>query len=312
MDLEFNSGMYSKASLEEVLQIGAVRVERLGGPIVGAFNAFIKPRVQKRLSPGARVLPELADSLESGVPFEEAYQAFLEFCAEETVFAEWGRDDFKILGRNAVHFGLTPLLPERYIDVQSAFMRTVGAENSPQLTLAAEYCGIPDSFVFHNALNDAMYTALVGGFAAREVLPEYTYALLPEDVRPVVKPDKPRKNQTRLGPFASAELALNNMGCRRAMCLACRKLGRIHEWYTADGQYYYGEYICPVHGSVLRRLRLAEGQDGRFWTYNDSPTICRDNLARLEAARAGETFVCRRKSPRARRRSRKRRGKKKS
>lgn len=286
--------MYGTECLEEILQIGAVRVDKLGGPVTGIFNIFVKPRVHKRLSPGARVLPELQESLDSGVPFEQALRSFIDFCDGETSFAEWGRDDFKILGRNAVYFGLDPIMPESYIDVQAAFMKTIGADNATQLYLAAEYCGIPDIFVFHNALNDALYTSLVGGFASQKALDQCVRTLTPEDVRPVVKPAKPKKNQTRMGPFASRELTLNNMGCRRAVCGNCRKLGRVHEWYTADRSFYYGEYICPTHGRILRRLRLAEDRDGRFWAYNDTLAPSRENLARFEAARACETFVCRR------------------
>ena len=157
LDLEFNSGMYGPQILDEILQIGAVKVDGLGGAVTGAFNAFIKPRVHKRLSPGARVLPELSESLERGIPFEEAYSDWLSFIDGETEFAEWGRDDFKILCRNALYFGLEPVLPGTYIDVQTAFSRELGASNAAQLYQAAEYCRIPDTFVFHNALHDALY-----------------------------------------------------------------------------------------------------------------------------------------------------------
>lgn len=292
LDLEFNSGMYDTECLEEILQIGAVRVETPGGKILDTFNVFIKPRVHKRLSPGARVLPELAESLNAGVPFEAGYQAFLDFCGQETRFAEWGRDDFKILGRNAVYFGLRPLLPEGFIDVQAAFTRTLGSENATPLYQAVEYCGVPDSFVFHNALHDAMYTNLVGGFLSAATLARYVYTLTEEDVRPRVRPAKPKRNQTRMGPFLSRELALNNMGCRRAICPRCRKLGRVREWYSSDGIYHYAEYRCPNHGLVLRRLRLAEDREGRFWAYNDTLTPSRENLARFKKARENQPFHC--------------------
>ena len=40
MDLEWNRS-YDKIPLEEILQIGAVRLERMGGPIVDTFSVFI-------------------------------------------------------------------------------------------------------------------------------------------------------------------------------------------------------------------------------------------------------------------------------
>ena len=42
MDLEWNRS-YDKIPLEEILQIGAVRLERMGGPIVDTFSVFIRP-----------------------------------------------------------------------------------------------------------------------------------------------------------------------------------------------------------------------------------------------------------------------------
>ena len=38
LDLEWNRG-YDKKPLDEVLQIGAVRMDGLGGPITDTFNA---------------------------------------------------------------------------------------------------------------------------------------------------------------------------------------------------------------------------------------------------------------------------------
>jgi len=57
-DLEWNRG-YDKTPLEEILQIGAVRIERMGGPIVDSFCIFIRPCVHKKLNRTAKYLPEL-------------------------------------------------------------------------------------------------------------------------------------------------------------------------------------------------------------------------------------------------------------
>ena len=46
MDLEWNRS-YDKISLEEILQIGAVKIDRMGGPIQDTFSMFIHPRVHK-------------------------------------------------------------------------------------------------------------------------------------------------------------------------------------------------------------------------------------------------------------------------
>lgn len=79
LDLEWNQG-YDKTVLDEVLQIGAVRVDRLGGPITDTFCAFIRPRVHKKMKQMARYLPELRRSLDSETTFPEAMGAFLDWC----------------------------------------------------------------------------------------------------------------------------------------------------------------------------------------------------------------------------------------
>ncbi len=303
LDLEFNSGMYGER-LEEVLQIGAVRCDKLGGPITDTFNVFIKPRVHKRLSPGARVLPELRRSLESSVTFPEAVRAFMDWCGEETEFAEWGRDDFKILGRNGVYWGVDVKLPGRYYDIQSAFSKTLWQSNGLQLYTAAEYCGIPDSFVFHDALNDAVYTCLVGGYIRRRALMESVCEVTDRDLHPVLKPRLPKKTQTRLGPFETRDLALNNLGSRRAICPKCRELTRVQEWYTAGNGTYYSQFSCREHGQFIRRLQLLRQPDGRYWTYNDTLTASAENTRKLIEAKKCEPFPCRRAPRRSRPRHR--------
>ena len=53
LDLEWNRS-YDKTPLNEILQIGAVRVGRLGGPVLDSFNVYIRPTVHKRFDPGAK------------------------------------------------------------------------------------------------------------------------------------------------------------------------------------------------------------------------------------------------------------------
>lgn len=47
LDLEWNQG-YDKTVLDEVLQIGAVRVDRLGGPITDTFAPLSGPASTRR------------------------------------------------------------------------------------------------------------------------------------------------------------------------------------------------------------------------------------------------------------------------
>ena len=162
LDLEWNQG-YDKTVLDEVLQIGAVRVDRLGGPITDTFCAFIRPRVHKKMKQMARYLPELRRSLDSETTFPEAMGAFLDWCGDEREFGAWGSGDMEVLAQNCRYWKMEADLSKKVWDLQRAFSITVGTGQSVALYRAVEYCGVPAPFEFHNALNDCVYTAVVSG-----------------------------------------------------------------------------------------------------------------------------------------------------
>lgn len=53
LDLEWNQP-FGGRGMEEIIQIGAVRLARPGGPVVDAFNAHIRPSIYRKLSPVAK------------------------------------------------------------------------------------------------------------------------------------------------------------------------------------------------------------------------------------------------------------------
>ena len=105
LDLEWNQP-FGGRRMEEIIQIGAVRLARPGGPVVDAFNAHIRPSIYRKLSPVAKKLPESAQALTSELDFPAAYQAFLDWCGEDTLWAEWGAQDHDVLAANAAYWKL--------------------------------------------------------------------------------------------------------------------------------------------------------------------------------------------------------------
>lgn len=125
------------------------------------FSVFIHPCVHSEFSVGAKALPQLWRSLESRLTFEQAYTAFLDWVGEETMFAAWGGGDWHVLNDNAKYYSLPIKQDVQMLDVQSAFSLTMGVGSVLALYKAVEFCHIPDCFDYHDALADAMYTALV-------------------------------------------------------------------------------------------------------------------------------------------------------
>ena len=310
LDLEWNRS-YDKKPLDEILQIGAVRVEWVGGPIVDTFNVFIRPVVHKRFDPGAKKLPELQESIQSDVDFPSALERFRTWCDGETDFAAWGSgDDFKALRQNCAYYHVPPVPVETVYDLQTAFSYLVGTGQQVALWRAVEYCGIPDLFDYHNALNDAMYTAVVAQWLTQEALayrPERrtrAHALSSPRLSKVPFAKQPRR---KVGPMATPEDILNARFSRHPACPVCGRTGSVSRWCFTRAKkekvplVYYAVFHCGAHGRFLCRMTLVSREDGSWLGRRSVPVITPELTREYAAARQGGTHICRGESKKRRR-----------
>lgn len=262
-DLEWNSGLYTKLRLDEILQIGAVKVRAPGGPIVDSFNAYIRPQVHKRLSPAAAALPDLALSQNSQLDFPAALAAFLDWCGEDRVFASWGNGDLTALLQNQTYWKLGGELPKTYVDLQLAFGRALGCSDNLALEWAAEYCGAPDIFDPHNALADAVYTWMAARLLTAEELED---AVRRPGPFPRGQKALPRRMDPWQGPFESLERVLNNRGCRKGTCPKCGAFNRVSQWHRGQDGFYYARFACGQCGrGYILRLETALDKSKKLW-----------------------------------------------
>lgn len=302
LDLEWNRS-YDKKPLDEILQIGAVRVEKLGGPAVDTFSVFIRPQVHKRFDPGARKLPELRASIESNVEFPAGLEMFRTWCGEETAFAAWGGgDDFKALRQNCDYWNLPPVPVETVYDLQTAFSYLVGTGQQVALWRAVEYCGIPDVFDYHNALYDAMYAALVAQWITPEALAcqpakgKASRRLPSPRLSRLPFPKQPRR---KVGPLPAPEDVLNAKTARRPACPLCGRTEAVGRWsYVRPkageiSRVYYTVFRCPEHGRFLCRLTLTRLENGVWIGRRSVPPITPELKREYETARRGGTHICR-------------------
>ena len=112
MDLEWNRG-YDAKPVDEILQIGAVRVDG-SGAIRDTFSVFIKPAIHKKFDRGARSLPDLESSRESDVTFPEAWGMFEAWRGDDDEFAFWGSGDFEAVRQNCAYYGSGRLFPRSW------------------------------------------------------------------------------------------------------------------------------------------------------------------------------------------------------
>lgn len=294
LDLEWNRS-YDNIPLEEILQIGAVRLDRLGGRIIDTFNVYIQPQVHKKFNRSAKALPELQESVRSRTAFPEALRMFLTWCGEEAEYAGWGGDDFLVLAQNCAYWRLPPLHIPQQFDLQSAFSLMLGTGQRVALHWAVEYCQIPAPFTFHNALNDAVYTAAVSERIAGGYL---SIAGLPLRLQRFARTEYPPQPRRRVGPFPSPAAALDSRECRRALCPLCGQGVWVRQWSYADPRQYFAEFRCPSHGPFLSRLTLSPGKEGLWQGRLTVPVITPAVLHTYQTALEGHVHNCKGRSRR--------------
>ena len=182
-DLEFNqsfdfkSGSSAKSNPEcpfEIIQIGAVKLDT-DFNYIGEFNYYIKPVIYKRIHPFVEKITGINQKmLNEGMPFETVYDAFCEFVNPQTdILCSWGGDDIKSLYRNIRFHKLpTSAMPDRYMNIQSYATHYLKYEPGRAIGLknAVELLEIEIGDEFHNALNDAAYTAEVFKIVKPEIM----------------------------------------------------------------------------------------------------------------------------------------------
>jgi inhibitor of KinA sporulation pathway (predicted exonuclease) len=182
-DLEFTAWTGSMAhrwlrpgEFKEIVQIGAVKVDALTMQVVGAFDAFVRPRINAALSPYFETLTGISnDALEaSGIDLADALDRFAAFCGRDTTSA-FGRDDLVVV-ENIRLYGLRDIAPSGdFVDLRSWF-RSNGLDSrglhscdiGPKL-------GVPFEGHNHNALADSRSIAAGAGVLVARGAPSPFY-----------------------------------------------------------------------------------------------------------------------------------------
>ena len=267
LDLEWNqptsyqSSAYRKIGdslLFEVLQFGAAKVnedlqvlDTLSIPVHPTFYLTIHPRVK-------RMTGITYDLVREAEPFPEALKAFLDWCGEDCVFVTWGRDDVSVLKQNMDCFQVPQALPKMY-DLQALYAKEKGKSGQTALKTAMEELQIPEeeNRPFHDARNDAYYTALV--FAAvkepKNVLNHETQAR-----KYAHNERKTRMKVTDM--VSSVAKALEDL--KSPQCPVCGKVMRLTTEIIPQAP---GKYValckCPTHGALFLKARFMALPDGK-------------------------------------------------
>ncbi len=265
IDLEWNqpisyqSSAYRKYGAQlifETIQIGAVK---LGDDlsIADAVSIPIAPTCYLKIHPRIRRMTGLGQEELAGAPsFREALEQFVSWCGEDYALLTWGCDDVSVLQQNIDFFHCEDIPLPPLCDIQKLFAELHKLPNRPALKTAMELLQIePDeNMAFHDARNDAWYTALVF-----RTLPDPSavlrYAQQPKNL---IHKSRHARETGACFSFASVQEALESEAALQPVCPRC---GRI---LTMDGEYvmqsadkYIGLGKCKNHGRFMIRLRLS-------------------------------------------------------
>ncbi|WP_300280138.1 3'-5' exonuclease [Peptacetobacter sp.] len=172
-DLEFNQGFNRKSNKTfsdnscpfEIIQLGAVKLDS-NFNIIAAFDTFVKPCLYTSMHPYVSKITGISiEDLKNAPSFKEAFKNFTDFLSDkDSIFCVWGKSDLRELYRNITYHNLdSSKIPKSYIDVQyyaSDFINNTTAQ-SIGLENAIIALNLQDNIPYHNALNDAYYTAKV-------------------------------------------------------------------------------------------------------------------------------------------------------
>ena len=195
-DLEFNQGFNRKHRKTfsddlcpfEIIQIGAVKMNS-NFQIIETFDTFVKPCIYTSMIHPyvAKITGIKLSDLSNAPKFKEAFAEFCKFISNnDPVLCVWGKSDIKEVYRNCAYHNIDcSEITKSCIDIQYYASKHINNSTSQQIGLenAIKHLGLDDSVSYHNALNDAYYTAKVfANIPNSKISPElYVYTGIKEE-----------------------------------------------------------------------------------------------------------------------------------
>ena len=272
LDLEWNQPMsyhssaYKSAGgklIFEMIQIGAVKLDEKR-QVVDTFSQLIQPTCYLKLHPRIRRITQIEqDALADAPQFPEALKIFEDWCGKDFALLTWGCDDISVLDQNLHYFNCQNNLGKIY-DMQKLFGELVGErKDRKSLKAAMEHYEISpdDALAFHNAANDAYYTALVfQRFPEPEKVLEY-----PLTAKKLEHIDRQRK--TQLAVFRAARGIPESLKSPAATMPPCPICGKKHPlsagYLKMDEAKYTALSTCEDHGLIFVKLCFKKDENGK-------------------------------------------------
>ncbi len=280
-DLEWNQGYpHTEADkLDEIIQIGAYRLDDWEDEGT-AFSAYVRPSIHKKLHHRVKkMLPLDQKELNRAAPFKKVIRDFFHWCGKEPVFFTWGSCDARVLDMNLCWYGMEEYLDVEVYDLQRAYDLLIAhTDQQAALKDAVETLELESQLAYHDAGNDAFYTAMIGAEMVRRLhaLPtEEELRAGEEALRRAKRRAAVHAAQEALqnalptlepvftrncGVFQNEDDCLKSRAARTFSCPECASPLCTGNWYRVD-TYYIARSRCAEHGRFYTCLRMEQHKE---------------------------------------------------
>ena len=168
VDFEFT--LYTKpvgrprAFFSEILEIGAVKIDRDTFKITGHIEEFVKPRFFPKQAAESMEFCMITESdMKNAIEFGDMLELMSSlYVPGETFFVSWGDADYDVVAQSCERYALpNPILREDYLDLAAAYKMLKGDAKTPGLQMAIVELGVDAEGFGHTAYDDAFNTGKV-------------------------------------------------------------------------------------------------------------------------------------------------------
>lgn len=281
-DLEWNQGYPHSIEdkLDEIIQIGACRLEQWDSQ-PEPFSCYVRPTIHKKLHHRVRkMLPLDMDTLKQAEGFRAVARKFFQWCGGTPVFFTWGNSDIRVLDMNLCWYGMEEFLELEIYDLQRAFdLMVLHTDQQAALKDAVETLGLGEDREYHDAGNDAFYTALIGAELVRrygklptqEELGQMEAALRRErrmqamqeagvQLQAVLSQEAPIYHRS-FGLYKTVDECLSSKNARVIRCPKCDSWLCNGSWLKVE-EHYIARSRCLEHGRFYTCLTVHQGPLG--------------------------------------------------
>ena len=277
LDLEWNQSPNGKIKEEpllpfEIIEIGAVKMNS-EHMILDRFHEIIRPQVYTTLHHMTREIITLTEKdLADKRLFPEVAADFIDWCGENPAFCTWGPGDLLELQRNfAWHSMENPFrFPLFYYDIQKIFSIVYEDRKTRRsLEHAVDFLQLSKEIPFHDAYDDALYTARVMKHLSDEDIlnnSSVDYYRTPANRRQEIHINYKTYYKYVSKPFASKADAMKDRMVASTRCYLCHQSARKKiRWFSSGSRNYFCLAWCQEHGWLKGKARMRQHENGSYY-----------------------------------------------